>query len=245
LTLTFHVTGHLVSPKIKVSPATITTDTKASFSATITPDTDEKFAYEWNFTGGTTIQSRSATPTHTYTKSGTYAVNLSVRGENGSYGRAATTSVKVGSPPKAPSTSGGSGGGGGGGSGGGSGGGGGGLGGAGGYGGYGGYIPSAPSFGSPPTVGNPPTSSLPSTPVDDGLQAVEGYVLTGAGAGQGDSIPGTQVTSQPTTPTELSTTRKIGGAVIGGLAVILLLGLGAEIETRWASTRLAHLRRRV
>jgi hypothetical protein len=43
----------------------------------------------------------------------------------------------------------------------------------------------------------------------------------------------------------LSTSRKISGAVIGGLAIILLLGLGAEIEARWVSTKLGHLRRRV
>ncbi len=105
------------------------------------------------------------------------------------------------------------------------------------------YIPNDTS--TPPSVDTPPTTEPPTTPVDDGLQEVEGFVLAGAGAEEGDSIPGTQAASQPTKASELSTSRKISGAVIGALAVILLLGLGAEIETRWASTRLAHLRRRV
>ena len=97
-------------------------------------------------------------------------------------------------------------------------------------------------------MGDAPLSDLPdvpTTPTDDGLQEVEGFVLAGAGAETGDSIPGAEVASQPTKASELSTSRKISGAVIGALAIILLLGLGAEIEARWVSTRLGDLRRRV
>ena len=70
-----------------------------TFTATVTPNSD-KLSYEWNFTGGTKTEDKSASPTHTYTKKGTYSVNLQVRDDDGSYGRAATTSVNVGSPPK-------------------------------------------------------------------------------------------------------------------------------------------------
>jgi PKD repeat protein len=230
--LTIHVTGDLLSIRIKTSPNKVTTSTPVSFSADVTPKSND-LSYRWNFTGGTSPQDKTPTPSHTYTKKGSYSVNLEVTGDDGSYGRAATTTVKVGKPPKPSSNNGtgGTGGGGGGGTGG------------------GGYIPpyipnSSPN---PPPVDNPPTTELPTTPtapVDDGLTEVEGFVLAGAGAGEGEDIPGTQATNQPTKASELSTSRKISGAVIGALAVILLLGLGAEIETRWASTRLAHLRRR-
>jgi PKD repeat protein len=239
LTLTLHTKGEILDVQFDTTPSKITTDTPVSFTAKVTPNSD-KLRYSWNFTGGTKTEDKSAAPTHTYAKKGTYSVNLQVRDDDGSYGRAATTSVKVGSPPRptpTPTTgTGGSGGGGGGGSGGGGGGG-------------GGYVPPyIPNDTSTPPLGDAPLSDLPdlpTAPTDDGLQEVEGFVLAGAGAETGDSIPGVEVASQPTKASELSNSRKISGAVIGGLAVILLLGLGAEIEARWVSTRLGHLRRRI
>lgn len=234
LILTFHTTGGLLEPKLGVSDTSVDTKTKNKFAVTMAKSPGTRIVrYRWNFGDGTEYYSKYKDRTHQYTKVGTYPAFVQARGADGSYGRTASIKMKVGKPPKppTPSSPGGTGGGGGGGSGAGSG---------------SGYIPpfipNEPR--NPPPVDNPPTDDLPTAPVDDGLQEVEGFVLAGAGAEQGDSIPGTQATTQPTEATELSTSRKIGGAVIGALAVILLLGLGAEIETRWASTRLAHLRRR-
>jgi len=230
-TLTIHTTGKLLQPVAHASSTSVDTKTSVSFSTTyaVKPGT-RILTWRWSFGDGETRHSAQEKPTHRYTTKGTYPVFVEVRSANGSYGRSAPLEMKVAKPPKPPKTSGGGGAGGGGGTGG------------------GGYIPPyipAPSkVDNPPSVDNPPTSDLPTTPVDDGLQEVEGFVLAGAGAEQGDSIPGTQAQPQPTKASELSTSRKISGAVIGGLAVILLLALGAEIETRWASTRLAHLRRR-
>lgn len=241
LTLTLHTSGDLLDVKITSEPSKITTATPVTFSATVSPNSDH-LSYAWNFTGGMNAEDKSASPSHTYTKKGTYSVNLQVRDDDGSYGRAATTSVKVGSPPKSKPTTGtggtgGTGGGGGGGSG-----------GTGGGGGGGGYVPPyIPNDTSAPPLGDAPLSDLPdlpTAPTDDGLQEVEGFVLAGAGAETGDSIPGVEVASQPTKASELSTSRKISGAVIGALAIILLLGIGAEIEARWVSTKLGHLRRR-
>jgi PKD repeat protein len=232
LILTFHTTGRLLEPVAKASSTSVNTKDKPTFSVTVA-DPKTNLGYKWDFGDGRTSNLRK--PTHRYTEKGTYSATVTVRGDDGSYGRSSAITMKVAKPPKPPkppSTSGGGGGGG--------------TGGTVGGGGYiPPYIPSNPGIDLPPTVENPPTDTAPTTPTDDGLEAVEGFVLTGAGAGQGDTIPGTHATSQPTKASELSTSRKIGGAVIGGLAVILLLGLGAEIETRWASTRLAHLRRRV
>ncbi|MEJ7633791.1 PKD domain-containing protein [Aeromicrobium sp.] len=235
LTLTFHVTGELVSATIKSSPAKPTTAGPVSFSAEIGSDSDESFSYAWNFVGKSDVQSKKAAPTYTYTRKDSYSVNLSVRGDDGSYGRASTATVKVGNVPKSSSNGTGNGTG--------TGGTGGGAGGAGGGTGYTPpYDPSTPPVADPPADATPPPDNL--TPLDDGLEAVEGFVLAGAGAEEGESIPGTQATSQPTQATELSAGRKINGAVIGTLAVMLLLGLGAEIEARWVSNRLGHLRRR-
>jgi len=232
LVLTVHTTGELLEVKTKSTPTKkITTATPVSFSAEVTPNSDT-LSYRWTL--GTKVD-KTAAPSRTFTKADTYPINLEVRDlQDGSLGLAATTNVRVGKPPKPPSTTGGGGTGGGGFGGGG--------GGGGGY--IPPYVPTPPSVDNPPSVDTPPTNELPTTPADDGLQEVEGFVLAGAGAEQGDSIPGTQASVQPTKASELSTSRKISGAVIGALAVILLLGLGAEIETRWASTRLAHLRRR-
>ncbi|KRC66280.1 hypothetical protein ASE12_16860 [Aeromicrobium sp. Root236] len=234
LVLTFHTTGKLLAPTLSVGATTVNTKTKNAFTVNVPEPGTRISRYRWTFGDGTEYGSRDKARTHRYDKVGTYPVYVQVRGENGSYGRTAPTEMKVGKPPKPPSTTGGGGTGGGGG-----------IGGGGGGGGYiPPYVPTPPSVDNPPSVDTPPTNDLPTTPVDDGLQEVEGFVLAGAGAEQGDSIPGTQASVQPTKASELSTSRKISGAVIGALAVILLLGLGAEIETRWASTRLAHLRRR-
>ncbi|MEV7395515.1 PKD domain-containing protein [Aeromicrobium sp. NPDC092404] len=229
LVLTIHTTGELLDVTTTATPKKkVTTATPVFFTAEVAPESDT-LSYRWTL--GTKVY-KTAKPSRTFTKSDTYPVNLVVRDDkDGSLGLAATTSVKVGKPPKPPSTNG-------------TGGGGGGIGpGTGGGGFIPPYIPNdAPS--PPSDATPPPTSDLPTGPIDDGLTEVEGFVLAGAGSGEGESIPGTQATSQPTQADELSTSRKISGAVIGALAVLLLLGLGAEIETRWASTRLAHLRRR-
>lgn len=232
-TLTIHTTGKLLEPVVKASSTSVDTKDTTTFTTSYADNPGTRIIkWRWDFGDGSTLHASQQEPTHRYSEKGTYPVFVQVRGANGSYGRSAPIQMKVANPPTPAPTSGSGGSGGGGG------------GGTGGIG--GGYIPPYfPSETNPPTVVNPPTDDLPTTPLDDGLQQVEGYVLAGAGAGQGDSIPGTQATSQPTEATELSTSRKIGGAVIGGLAIILLLVLGAEIETRWASTRLAHLRRRV
>lgn len=234
LILTFHTTGRLLEPVLSVGDTSVDTKTKNEFAVTTKDPGTRIVRYLWNFGDGTAYQSKYKARTHRYTKVDTYAAFVQARGADGSYGRTAVVKMKVGKPPKPPkpSPTGGTGG----------------IGGGGGGTGGGGYIPpyipnDAPN---PPAVDNPPPADdMPTMPVDDGLQEVEGFVLAGAGAEQGDTIPGTEATAQATEATELSTSRKISGAVIGGLAVILLLALGAEIETRWASTRLAHLRRRV
>ncbi|KAA1400395.1 PKD domain-containing protein [Aeromicrobium ginsengisoli] len=233
VTLTIHTTGKLLQPVAHASSTSVDTKATVSFSTTYAQKLRTNIIkWRWTFGDGETLHSAQEKPTHRYATKGTYPVFVEVRGTDGSYGRSAPIEMKVAKPPKPPKTSGG-----------------GGTGGGTGGGGTGGgyippYIPAPPSIDNPPSVDKPPTTDQPTTPVDDGLQEVEGFVLAGAGAEQGESIPGTQAQPQPTKASELSTSRKISGAVIGGLAVILLLGLGAEIETRWASTRLAHLRRR-
>jgi PKD repeat protein len=233
VTLTIHTTGKLLEPVVSASSTSVDTKDTTTFSTTYAEKPGTRvIRWRWSFGDGSTLHSSQEKPTHRYTTKGTYPVFVQVRGANGSYGRSAPIQMKVAKPPKPPATTGGGGGGT-----------------AGGTGGGGGYIPpyipnSPLTVDNPPSFDNPPTDDQSATPADDGLQQVEGFVLAGAGSGQGDTIPGTQDTSQPTKASELSTSRKISGAVIGGLAVILLLGLGAEIETRWASTRLAHLRRR-
>lgn len=232
LVLTIHTSGDLLDVDIKASPKKITTKTPVSFSADISPKSDG-LSYRWNLTGGTKVEDKTATPSITYKKKDSYAVNLEVFGDDGSYGRASTTTVKVGNPPKpkpTPTATTGTGGG------------------SGTGGGGSGYIPpfvpNTPDVPSDDAPAEDPIEDLPTTPVDDGLEEVEGFVLAGAGSEMGESIPGTDAAAQPTEANELSTKRKISGAAIGALAVLLLLGLGAEIETRWLSTRLGHLRRR-
>lgn len=232
-TLTIHTTGKLLEPVVSASDTSVDTKATTTFTTTYAENPGTRvIKWRWDFGDGSTLHASQKEPTHRYTTKGTYPVFVQVRGANGSYGRSAPITMKVANPPKPPASSGTGGSGG--------------IGGTGDLGGATGYIPpyipnDAPN---PPSVVTPPTDDLPTTPVDDGLQQVEGFVLTGAGAEQGDSIPGTQATAQPTQARELSTSRKISGAVVGALAVILLLGLGAEIETRWATTKLAHLRRR-
>lgn len=232
LELTFHTTGKLLEPVVNVGSTSVDTKTKNRFSVTFGQSTGTRIVkYAWSFGdgagGGRTLEK----PTHTYAKKGTYDVVVAVRGSNGSYGRSDAKVMTVGKPPKAPAPATG------------------GTGGTGGYGsgGFGTPPPYDPGTGEIPDSDMPPTSD--DTPPDSdlldatsGLEQVEGFVLTGAGAETGDEIPGTPTSTTATPTTSTSTRTRVLQGVLGGLAAALLLGAGAASETRWLRNKIAHLR---
>lgn len=246
LDLTVHTTGQLLAPTVTSSAGTeLDRDARTTFSVSFADNAGlEIVRTAWDFGDGTVKQTRRTELSKSYPKKGTYPVAVSVRANDGSYGRSAAVEIKVANPPKAPSS-------GGGGSGGGTGG------GTGGGGGGGvtsppAYDPFPDDFVPPDDSEEPPveedTPPAPQeAPVDDGLVPVEGYVLAGAEIAPGgtpETIPGTESSVTPTPATQQSTRARVATWVVAVLAAALLVGLGAASETRWFRHRLRHLRRR-
>lgn len=235
LTITIHTTGKLLAPTATVSNSAPTTKDEPTFSAAVDGKSDRDLKYRWDFGDNRGPGRTSKSPTHRYTKKGSYGAFVTVRGDDGSYGRSAVLSVKVGKPPKTlPSPTTGSGGGV--------------------RGNSGGYVPpyNPPSTNLPAPAPNPidePLEDDPADdiPVDDGLIDVEGYVLAGSEivpGGVPEAIPGTQASSSPTPASETSVRKRIATWAVAALAIVLLVGAGATSETRWFRNSLRHLRRR-
>ncbi|AWB91393.1 PKD domain-containing protein [Aeromicrobium chenweiae] len=254
LELTFHTTGTLLEPSVTVGKTEVTTKTENSFSISYAKKPRTRILRtRWDFGDGSVKGTKRESPVKRYAKKGTYPVAVSVYGADGSYGRSSAVQMTVEKPPKPPKPStGGSGGGTGSGSGGGTGG-----------GTSGGYVPPYdpdPIVPEPivPDPVDPPSDTGPeqdipdgepteTTPLDDGLEEVEGYVLAGAEivpGGSPQAIPGTQDSSRPTPPTQTALRKRIATWVLAGLTIALLVGAGAASETRWFRDRLRPLRRR-
>jgi PKD repeat protein len=243
LDLTVHTTGQLLAPTVTSSSGTeLDRDARTTFSVSFADKPRTRIVRTaWDFGDGTVKQTRRTELSKSYPKKGTYPVAVSVRANDGSYGRSAAVEIKVANPPKAPS-SGGTGGGTGGGD----------------FGGGGGvtsppaYDPFPDDFVPPDDSEEPPVEEEPppapqEAPVDDGLVPVEGYVLAGAEiapGGTAETIPGTESSATPTPATQQSTRARVATWAVAVLAVALLVGLGAASETRWFRHRLRHLRRR-
>jgi len=246
LDLTVHTTGRLLAPSVVSSNGTdldIKGETTFSVSYADQPRSRVRSTL-WDFGDGSVKGTKREAPVKSYTDRGTYPVSVSVRLNDGSYGRSAPVEVKVAKPPKAPSS--GTGGGDG-------------LGGSGGSGGSTGpslpppFDPFEGDVDPPDAIEEPPVEEdLPETepepaPVDDGLVPVEGYVLAGAEAvpgGTPETIPGTQSSTAPAPATQESMRRRVATWVVASLVAVLLLAMGAASETRWFRHRLRHLRRR-
>lgn len=243
LDLTIHTTGRLLAPTVASSAGNeLELKKKTTFSVTYDqePRTGLK-SITWDFGDGSVKNTTREKPSKSYAKKGTYPVVVTVRTNDGSYGRSPANEIKVAKPPKAPSS---------------------GTGGGSGSGGSGGtsfpplYDPpsfSTPDFSSPdfdsPDFDQPPLEpdDLDSVPVDDGLEPVEGFVLAGAEivpGGTPESIPGTENSTAPAPATQATTRTRVATWVLAGLAVALLIGMGAATETRWFRNQLRHLRRR-
>ncbi len=240
LDLTINTTGRLLQPTVTSSAGTAL-DTKKSTTFSVSfatkPGTRIK-STRWDFGDGSTQGTSRDEPSKAFTKRGTFPVVVTVRGNNGSYGRSAPLQIKVANPPKAPAN----------GSGGGT--------GLGGNGGGGGgstnyipppFTPPADDFEAPDDFEDVPEEDPePQIPVDDGLEPVEGYVLAGAEivpGGTPESIPGTE-DSTPAAATQESLRKRAATWAVAAFALALLVGLGAASETRWLQDRLRHLRRR-
>ena len=247
LDLTIHTTGTLLAPVVGSSGGTdLDTGSETTFSVTY-PDKPKARvkSTRWDFGDGSTRGTKRNKPSKSFAKRGTYPVVVTVRTNDGSYGRSTPLEIKVGKPPKAPA--GGNGGGTGDGSGSG-----------GGPGVTGGGLPPPfdpfegdvdppDSFEEPPVDEGEPEPELEPAPVDDGLVPVEGYVLAGAEivpGGTPETIPGTQTPTTPAPATQASTRQRIATWAVAALAIVLLVGLGAASETRWFRRRLPHFRRR-
>jgi hypothetical protein len=241
LDVTVHTTGSLISPTVTSSAgSTLDRGAPTTFSATFPDKLGSRVASTtWDFGDGSIKNTKRATPSKSYAKKGTYPVAVSVRLNDGSYGRSAAVEIKVANPPKAPSS----------GTGGGTG-----LGGPGGSGSGSGttfppYEPPADDYLPPSDTEEPPVEEpeQPPAPVDDGLEPVEGFVLAGAEivpGGTPETIPGTQNSATPAPATQQSMRSRIATWVVAIFAVALLVGMGAASETRWFRHRLRHLRRR-
>jgi hypothetical protein len=248
LDLTVHTTGTLLAPTVASSAGTaLERGGKTTFSVAFAdePRTGIKSTL-WDFGDGSVKNTKRPEPSKSYAKQGTYPVVVTVRANDGSYGRSPATEIKVANPPKAPTsgTGGGSGDGG--------------SGGSGGSGLSGGDTSSLPPYDpfpdeliDPPTeIEEPPLEpedQLEPLPVDDGLEPVEGYVLAGAEivpGGTPETIPGTENSAAPAPATQQSLRTRVATWTVATLAVALLVGIGAASETRWFRHRLRHLRRR-
>lgn len=242
LVLTVHTTGRLLAPSVASSKGTdLAIGAKTTFSvAYANKPRSRVLRTTWDFGDGSTKATKREKPSKAYARKGTYPVAVSVRTNDGSYGRSAPVEIKVAKPPKAPTSGPGGGDG---------------LGGSGGSGGSGGTLP--PPFDpfegdvdqpgmleEPPFEQEDPPTPLP---VDEGLEPVEGYVLAGAEIAPGgtpETIPGTQNSTAPAPATQTPVRQRVATWVVATLAVAALVGLGAASETRWFRTRLRHLRRR-
>ncbi len=233
LDLTVHTTGSLLAPTVASSAgAVIGRDDKTTFSAEFAEKPATRIiSTRWDFGDGSSKSTKVDEPSKAYARRGTYPVVVTVRGNDGSYGRSAPLEVKVANPPKAPSS---------------------GTGGGSGLGGGGVFEPPGGSFDGFPSPGEvedvplPEQEDLPTAPVDDGLEAVEGYVLAGAEivpGGTPEAIPGTEDSSSPAPATQASTRERLATWIVAALAVLVLVGLGAAGESRWFRHRLRHLRR--
>lgn len=237
LDITIHTTGKLLAPTATINNSAPTTKDKPTFSVALSTKPGTQLEYLWDYGDGRTADPAEKSPSHRYPDKGTYGAFVSVFGADGSYGRSAVLSVKVGKPPKqpkAPTT----------GSGGGV------------RGNSGGYVPPY----NPPSTNLPAPAPAPNPidepleddpvediPVDDGLVDVEGYVLAGSEivpGGVPEAIPGTQASSSPTPASETSVRKRIATWAVAALAIVLLVGAGATSETRWFRNSLRHLRRR-
>lgn len=251
LDITVHTTGSLLAPTVVSSAGTaLDRSAKTTFSVSYAEKPSSRVkSTTWDFGDGSVKGTKRAEPSKSYAKKGTYPVAVSVRLNDGSYGRSSALEIKVANPPKAPSS----------GTGGGTGSGGSGDGGSGGSGGLidgGGtipppYEPTYPDDTSPPSeIEEPPPveeDDLEQVPVDDGLEPVEGYVLAGAEivpGGTPETIPGTEDAAAPAPATQQALRTRIATWIVVAFAVALLVGLGAATETRWFRHRLRHLRRR-
>ena len=66
-------------PIVEAGPnQTVTVNTPVAFNGTATDPGDDVDTYEWNFGDGTPVDTSGLTPTHTFTKAGTYTVTLKV-----------------------------------------------------------------------------------------------------------------------------------------------------------------------
>lgn len=232
LDLTVHTTGSLLTPTVASSEgAEIAKGAKTTFSAEFADKPRTRiFSTRWDFGDGSTKSTKVDKPSKAYAKRGTFPVVVTVRGNDGSYGRSAPLEVKVAKPPKAPSS---------------------GTGGGTGLGGGGGAFTPPPSsfddFLPPGDIDDVPTEEQPApVPVDDGLEPVVGYVLAGAEivpGGTPETIPGTESSTAPAPATQASLGERLATWIVAALAVMVLVGLGAVGETRWFRTRLRHLRR--
>jgi hypothetical protein len=247
LDITVHTTGKLLAPTVVSSKGTaLERSAKTTFSVTYPEEPNYGVrSILWDFGDGSVKGTKRREPSKSYAKKGTYPVAVTVRLNDGSYGRSSALEIKVANPPKAPSS--GTGGGDG----------------SGGSGSSGGiidgggtlpppYTPTFPDDVSPPSeIEEPPPAEEPDdledVPVDDGLEPVEGYVLAGAEivpGGTPETIPGTEDSAAPAPATQAALRTRVATWVVAAFAAALLLGLGAATETRWFRHRLRHLRRR-
>lgn len=241
LDLTIHTTGGLVAPSVASSKGTaLDVGSATTFTASFADQPRSRvLSTRWDFGDGSVKGTKRDEPTKAYAQRGTFPVVVTVRLNDGSYGRSAPVEIKVADPPKAPSsgTGGGSGLGGGSGS-------------------SGGTLPPPfdPFEGDvdpPGTIEEPPVPqelpTEPPAPVDDGLEPVEGYVLAGAElvpGGVPETIPGTESSTTPAPATQASMRQRVATWTVAVIAVVLLVGLGAASETRWFRRRMPYLRRR-
>ncbi|MET0930402.1 MAG: PKD domain-containing protein [Aeromicrobium sp.] len=240
LDITVHTTGGLLAPTVVSSAgAALERGAKTTYSVSYPEEPRSGVtSVAWDFGDGSVKNTKRPAPSKSYAKKGTYRVAVSVRLNDGSYGRSPALEVKVANPPKAPSS---------------------GTGGGTDFGGSGGtsggtipppYEPTFPDDVSPPSeIEEPPVQEddLEQIPVDDGLEPVEGYVLAGAEivpGGTPETIPGTEDAAAPAPATQEALRTRIATWIVVALAGALLVGVGAASETRWFRTRLRHLRRR-
>jgi chitodextrinase len=102
LEVVVHTAGTLLAPTITASTLTTKVGAGVRFGAVLSSPT--ALTYSWDFRDGGT--SAAAAPSHAWKQSGTYYVNLTVRGADGSFGRAKAVLISVSPrPTTAPSVS--------------------------------------------------------------------------------------------------------------------------------------------
>jgi PKD repeat protein len=93
LTVVVHTAGTLLSPTITASATRAKVRAPVTFAATFPSRPATSLSYSWDFRDGT--GATTAAPSHVWAQSGTYYVNLTVRGADGSFGRAAAVLLSV------------------------------------------------------------------------------------------------------------------------------------------------------